>query len=71
MEMNNMSNNSEADRKFTNMMRKHQNKVTKEGVGIFRKVEKKRTRAYGVKKSKKASAKKGRSKKGAKNNNRK
>ena len=70
MAMNNMGNNSEADRKFTNMMRKHQNRVTKEKTGIFRRTRQTPIRAHGMKKVKKAKGKK-RSKKSSKNNNRK
>ena len=70
MAMNNMGNNSEADRKFTNMMRKHQNRVTEEGVGIFSRTRQKPTRAHGMKKGKKAKGKK-KSKKSSKNSNRK
>ena len=73
MAMYNMGNNSEADRKFTNMMRKHQNRVTKKKIGIFRRqtpIRQTPTRVHGMKKSKKARGNK-KSKKSSKNNNRK
>ena len=55
------------------MMRKHQNRVTKKEVGIFRRqtpIRQTPTRTHGMKKGKKARGNK-KSKKSSKNNNRK
>ena len=64
--MQNIVNNSAVDspheKKFANMMRRHQNKVNREGIGIF-KVKKTPSRAHGMKKGKGKGAKK-QSKKG-------
>ena len=50
-------------KKFANMMRRHQNKVNREGIGIFKRVKKTPSRAHGMKKGKGKGAKK-QSKKG-------
>ena len=69
LEMQQMGNNSAGEKQFTNMMRKHQNKVQRNGTGIFNTVKNTSSKAHGMKKGKIKGSKKQsrkRSKKGRK-----
>lgn len=61
--VNNSAGGNNVDKNFANMMRRQQNRVSREGIGIFRRVKKTPSRAHGMKKGKGKGAKK-QSKKG-------